>query len=69
MVMASINNEAVFSVDTTVNPGSYVISKWYGIAGVRFSNERPIKRSNKFMVLTYDKDEMEAYVNSITQYC
>lgn len=69
IVMASINNEPVFSVDTTVNPGSYVISKWYGIAGVRFSNERPIKRSNKFMILTYDKDEMEAYVNSITQYC
>lgn len=68
-VLAAVNGETVFSVDTTVNPGVYEISKWYGVAGVKFSNERPIKRSNQFLVLTYNREDMEIYVNSITQYC
>ena len=68
-VLAAVNGETVFSVDTTINPGVYKISKWYGVAGVKFSNERPIKRSNKFLVLTYNRKDMEEYVNSITQYC
>ena len=68
-VLAAVNGETVFSVDTTVNPGVYEISKWYGVAGVKFSNEKPIKRSNQFLVLTYNREDMEIYVNSITQYC
>ena len=68
-VLAAVNGETVFSVDTTVNPGVYEINKWYGVAGVKFSNERPIKRSNQFLVLTYNREDMEEYVNSITQYC
>lgn len=45
------------------------ISNWYGIGGSNWSEERELKRNNKFLLLTYNKDEVNKYLDSIVEYC
>ncbi len=47
------------------------LSKFYGIGGSCFKDgqEEPMKRNNKFLLLSYNVAEVEDYINNITQYC
>ena len=58
----------LFIVDTTIEEGQYEISKFYGINGARLAGENYIYRSNKFLLLNYNDEEMTEYVNNFTVY-
>lgn len=45
------------------------ISSWYGIGGVNWINEgKYYNRNHTFLLLTYETEEVEAYLNNITKY-
>lgn len=69
--VVSIADEKVAFVDddyASDNAEIEDITNWYGISGIRWDGEKPIQRSNKFLLLSYDTAEVEAYINSITEY-
>lgn len=68
-----IKDEAVAYVDEDYAVSSDIeevrtLTRWYGVSGIRWSEERPINRNNQFLLLDYDIKEIESYINSITEF-
>ena len=68
-----INNEEVAFVDEDYaieedKVEERELSNWYGIGGCNWKDEQSISRNNKFLLLSYDKDEINQYIKDITEY-